>query len=55
MGSTTTHLLYTTRKYRYMEHNLTQRKASLTEKIPDIKKTLQMVEFLKEQRVSVIN
>jgi hypothetical protein len=39
------------RKYRYMDANLSQRKASLDEKIPDIKKTLSMVEYLHERRV----
>lgn len=34
-----------------MESNLTQRKTALEEKIPDIKKTLAMVEFLQERRV----
>ncbi|KAI1790829.1 Prefoldin subunit 3 [Ganoderma leucocontextum] len=37
-------------KYRYMDHNLTQRRRGLEEKIPDIKKTLAMVEFLQERR-----
>ncbi|EJD05147.1 Prefoldin, subunit 3 [Fomitiporia mediterranea MF3/22] len=37
-------------KYRYMEANLTQRKAAIEVKIPDIRKTLTMVEFLAEQR-----
>ncbi|KAG9034024.1 hypothetical protein FRB95_013895 [Tulasnella sp. JGI-2019a] len=37
-------------KYRYMEMNLTQRKKGLLEKIPDIQKTLDMVEFLKKRR-----
>ncbi|KAL5525253.1 MFS1_2 [Sanghuangporus sanghuang] len=37
-------------KYRYMEANLAQRKAAVEAKIPDIRKTLTMVEFLKEQR-----
>ncbi|KAG8846569.1 hypothetical protein FRB96_001973 [Tulasnella sp. 330] len=37
-------------KYRYMEMNLTQRKKGLLEKIPDIQKTLDMVEFLKRKR-----
>ena len=40
------------RKYRYMDHNLAQRRRSLEEKIPDIKKTLGMIEFLQERRVS---
>lgn len=42
------------RKYRYMDGNLTQRRASLEEKIPDIKKTLAMVAFLRDRRVSKI-
>ncbi|KAL1937936.1 hypothetical protein VTO73DRAFT_12686 [Trametes versicolor] len=37
-------------KYRYMDQNLTQRRRGLEEKIPDIKKTLAMVEFLQERR-----
>ncbi|KAF8731580.1 hypothetical protein AX14_004652 [Amanita brunnescens Koide BX004] len=37
-------------KYRYMDSNLTQRRQSLEEKIPDIKKTLDMVEYLKERK-----
>ncbi|KAF7306323.1 Prefoldin subunit 3 [Mycena indigotica] len=37
-------------KYRFMDGNLGQRRASLEEKIPDIKKTLKMVEFLQERR-----
>ncbi|KAJ2916390.1 hypothetical protein MD484_g4064, partial [Candolleomyces efflorescens] len=37
-------------KYRYMEANLTQRRTSLEEKIPDIRKTLDVVEFLQERR-----
>ncbi|KAF8624299.1 hypothetical protein AX15_005931 [Amanita polypyramis BW_CC] len=37
-------------KYRYMDSNLTQRRQSLEEKIPDIKKTLDMVEYLQERR-----
>jgi hypothetical protein len=40
-------------KYRYMDSSLTQRRASLEEKIPDIKKTLDMVEYLQERRVSL--
>jgi hypothetical protein len=42
------------RKYRYMDANLQQRKRGLEEKIPDIKKTLSMVEFLQERRVSPV-
>ena len=34
-----------------MDANLAQRRASLEEKIPDIKKTLDMVEYLQERRV----
>ncbi|KAF8809937.1 Prefoldin, subunit 3 [Phlegmacium glaucopus] len=37
-------------KYRYMDSSLTQRRASLEEKIPDIRKTLDMVEYLRERR-----
>ncbi|KAG6840926.1 hypothetical protein C0991_003184 [Blastosporella zonata] len=37
-------------KYRYMDGNLTQRRQNLEEKIPDIKKTLDMVEHLQERR-----
>ncbi|KAK1235407.1 hypothetical protein PQX77_001376 [Marasmius sp. AFHP31] len=36
-------------KYRYMDANLTQRRQGLEEKIPDIKKTLSMVEFLRDR------
>ena len=34
-----------------MDSNLTQRKRGLEEKIPDIRKTLNMVEFLRDRRV----
>ena len=34
-----------------MDSNLTQRRQSLEEKIPDIKKTLDMVEYLQERKV----
>jgi hypothetical protein len=34
-----------------MDQNLNQRKQTLEDKIPDIKKTLAMVEFLQERRV----
>ncbi|KDQ50587.1 hypothetical protein JAAARDRAFT_41903 [Jaapia argillacea MUCL 33604] len=37
-------------KYRYMDSNLTSRRSSLEDKIPDIKKTLDMVKFLLERR-----
>ncbi|KAG1863991.1 Prefoldin subunit 3 [Suillus tomentosus] len=37
-------------KYRYMDANLTQRRKGLEDKIPDIRKTLHMVEFLQEKR-----
>lgn len=43
------------RKYRYMDGTLAQRRANLEEKIPDIKKTLDMVEFIRDRRVSLIN
>ncbi|EMD35194.1 hypothetical protein CERSUDRAFT_54157, partial [Gelatoporia subvermispora B] len=39
------------RKYRYMDQNLAQRRRGLEEKIPDIKKTLAMVDFLQERRL----
>ena len=34
-----------------MESNLGQRRKGLEEKIPDMKKTLEMVTFLKERKV----
>jgi hypothetical protein len=34
-----------------MQSNLNQRRSTLEGKIPDIKKTLSMVEFLQERRV----
>ncbi|CAL1697617.1 unnamed protein product [Somion occarium] len=37
-------------KYKYMESNLATRRRTLEEKIPDIKKSLAMVEFLQERR-----
>ncbi|KAI9373289.1 Prefoldin subunit-domain-containing protein [Aspergillus egyptiacus] len=39
-------------KYQFMEVNTSRRAAGLREKIPDIKKTLEMVRFLKTQRES---
>ncbi len=41
------------RKYRYMDGTLTQRRASLEEKVPDIKKTLDMVVFLRDRHVGL--
>lgn len=41
------------RKYRYMDSNLNQRRRSLEDKIPDIKKTLTMVEYLQDRRVRI--
>jgi len=38
-----------------MDSNLTQRRRGLEEKIPDIKKTLNMVEFLRDRRVRGIH
>ena len=35
-----------------MDANLAQRRRGLEEKIPDIRKTLNMVEYLNERRVS---
>ncbi|CCF51534.1 hypothetical protein NDA14_005671 [Ustilago hordei] len=37
-------------KYKFMELNTAQRRRGLEEKIPDIHKTLQMVNFLKEKK-----
>ncbi|KAJ3759531.1 Prefoldin subunit-domain-containing protein [Lentinula raphanica] len=37
-------------KYRYMDSNLNQRRLGLEEKIPDIRKTLSMVEYLQDRR-----
>jgi len=37
-----------------MDNSLTQRRVGLEQKIPDIKKTLSMVEFLQERRVSFL-
>ncbi|KAL4906684.1 hypothetical protein BDW74DRAFT_136561 [Aspergillus multicolor] len=39
-------------KYQFMEVNTTRRAAGLREKIPDIKKTLEMVAFLKARKDS---
>lgn len=36
-----------------MDSNLAQRRQSLEDKIPDIKKTLHMVEYLQERRVGL--
>lgn len=36
-------------KYKFMETHLFQRKASLESKIPEISKTLEMVQFLEDQ------
>jgi len=36
-----------------MEANLTQKRASLEEKIPDVRKTLDVVEYLQERRVGL--
>lgn len=35
-----------------MDQNLAQRRKGLEDKVPDIKKTLSIVEFLQERRVS---
>jgi len=37
-----------------MENNLGQRRKGLEEKIPDMRKTLEMVTFLKERKVCLI-
>jgi prefoldin subunit 5 len=39
------------RKYQFMEVNLQRRMTGLNDKIPDIKKTLETVQFLKSRRV----
>ena len=36
-------------KYRFMENHLMQREASLMAKLPEIKKSLEMCEFLRDQ------
>lgn len=38
-----------------MDSNLNQRRLSLEEKIPDIQKTLSMVEYLQERRVRPVS
>jgi hypothetical protein len=40
-----------TRKYRFMEINQEKRAASLKDKMPDIQKTLDTVQFLKTRKV----
>lgn len=40
-------------KYKMMEADRQQRRRALDDKIPEMKKTLNMVLFLKEKRVSV--
>jgi len=42
---------YIDRKYQFMEVNTQRRAAGLKEKIPDIQKTLDMVQFLKRRKV----
>ena len=42
------------KKYKFMESNLGQRRKGLEEKIPDIRKTLEMVTFLKERKVRLV-
>lgn len=37
-------------KYKFMELNTAQRRRGLEDKIPDIRKTLQMVNFLKQKK-----
>ncbi len=39
-------------KYKFMENTTAQRKLALEDKIPDIKETLRMVQFLKSRKVS---
>lgn len=40
-----------TRKYQYMESNMQRKAAGLKDKIPDIQKTLETVQFLKTRTV----
>ncbi|PVG00094.1 prefoldin subunit [Serendipita vermifera] len=42
-------------KYKYMETNLGQRRKGLEEKIPDIKKTLAMVELLRQRKGNAVD
>jgi hypothetical protein len=44
-------LAFSCRKYQFMELNLQRRMTGLKEKIPDIKKTLDTVRFLKLRKV----
>lgn len=42
---------YENRKYQYMESNMQRKAAGLQDKIPDIQKTLETVQFLKTRTV----
>lgn len=42
---------YKNRKYQYMESNMQRKAAGLQDKIPDIQKTLETVQFLKTRTV----
>lgn len=43
--------LFTSRKYQFMQVNTERRQAGLKDKIPDIKKTLETVQFLQRRKV----
>ncbi len=45
------HMLTATRKYQFMEANMQRRAAGLKDKMPDIQKTLETVQFLKTRKV----
>jgi hypothetical protein len=45
------HMLIATRKYQFMEANMQRRAAGLKDKMPDIQKTLETVQFLKTRKV----
>jgi hypothetical protein len=44
-------MLMDTRKYQFMEANMQRRAAGLKDKMPDIQKTLETVQFLKTRKV----
>lgn len=46
-----TTLIVVRRKYQFMEVNTQRRRGGLDEKIPDIQKTLETVQFLKTRKV----
>lgn len=46
--------LWQARKYQFMEANQQRRAAGLKDKMPDIQKTLDTVEFLKTRKVRIL-